>query len=165
LLIAKRRSKNLSLPHVELPFLDVPVKVTIPPRFDAEIDEMALELYNRNVMTAPRAQTYIQNFVKSSSVIDNRDTVSEDDFRLLRLVLPLHFGVKIGSVDFQVRMMVFENSMNGQVTTGREIKDVLMVKGFSESTVQKVLSSLRDGGVVQFQKVSRSPGYDYQYWI
>lgn len=153
LLNAKRVAQGISLPTVELPFKEGLVVVEVPARFEPEIDERALELNRVNVMTPARAQTYIQNFLKSSADLNGRNEVSEDDMRLLRLVWPFHFGVNIGRVEMRVRMMIFEASMDGRRLTGREIKDAIVAVGFSESSATKVLASLRKGEVVQCRRV------------
>ena len=169
LLAAKRNARGVSLPVVPLPFLSSPVDIGVPRGFEPEIDERALELNRLGVMTSARAQTYIQNFLKSCAQVNGRGTVTEDDVRLLRLVWPFHItggrGVDIGGVDMRVRMMVFEASMGGRRVTGREIKDAIVAVGLSESSAVKVLSALRKREIVQSQRVPRGRGYDYEYWL
>jgi len=167
LLKAKRKNKGKTPPHVELPFKEQPIDVRIPKRFEVEIDEMAIELSTDGIMTALRAQTYIQNFLRSCAAINERDEVCEDDMKLLRFLWPLHFGVDLGDVDMRVRRMIFRASMRGQTLTGRKIKDRMIAKDVSESAVKKVLSKLRKTGAVSYRKVSGSGlrSYDYEYWI
>ena len=172
LLKAKRKNKGKTPPHVELPFKEQPIDVRIPKCFEVEIDKMALELSDKGIMTVVRAQTYIQNFIRSCAVINGRNVVCEDDMRILRLVWPLHSkvnlgGVNLGSADMRVRRMIFKASIKGQTLTGHEIKDRMKAKGFSKSAVEKVLSNLRNTRAVSYRKVSGSglKSYDHEYWI
>ena len=166
ILEARDRKKSTPIPTVELPFKEEPVDVEIPDVFLDSINELALELDEKNVMSFARAQTFIKNFVKSSADINGRLEVCEDDLRLFKLVLPLHFGTSTGNVDTRVRMLILEKSMNGEKVSGRNIKDELVEKlGCSESSIQKSLSLLRLNNVVRYEKVSVGRGYDYEYWL
>jgi len=166
ILKVKRKNRGKLPPTVKLPFSDGEADVDVPNVFEDAIDEMALELHRKEVMTASRAQTYIQSFLKSCAVLNGRSTVREDDLRLLRLVWPLHtHSVNLGSVDMQVRMLILEKSMEGLAVSGQEVKGELKNLGFSESAIQKVLSYLRLNNIVQFQQISLRRGYDYLYWI
>jgi predicted transcriptional regulator len=165
ILEAKRRNRGKQLPKVVLPLKNKLVDALIPSHFHNEIDMFALELNRKDIMTASRAQTYIENFLKSNAVLNKRVKVCEDDLRLLKLVWSLHFGVNLGSVDMRIRTMILERSMVGQVVSGREIKDKVKKKGFSESAVQKSLSNLRINDIIQFKKTPLNPGYDYIYGI
>jgi hypothetical protein len=166
--ILERRDINTSkpIPKVVLPFKDEPVDVTIPDDFRSEINDLAIRLDRKKVMSFVRAQTFIKSFVKSSADINGRSVVCEDDLRLFKLVLPLHFGTSTGIVDTRVRMLILDRSVNGRAITGREIKDELVEKlGCSESSIQKSLSILRLNNVVRYEKVSDGRGYDFVYWL
>lgn len=167
-------TKRSVLPKVRLPLKDQEVDVQIRRDLYPEINRLALELDKRGVMTSVRAQTFIKNFVKASADVNGRKRVVEDDLMLFKLLLPLHFDEKPNSArasfatgDVKVREAILEASMQGKKISGRELKDgVIEGTGFTERTVQGLLSNLRDKRVVHFEKVGgKGSGYDYQYWL
>lgn len=166
ILQAKRINRGSQPPRVILPLKPNSVDPVIPSAFYSEIDELALELNRKGKMSSIRAQTYIENFLKSNAALNDRISVCEDDMMLLRLVWPLHFGANLGSVDMRIRMLILEKSINGEAITGQEIKKEIMSKlGCSGSAVKKSLSELRNKNVVHFKKIPLKRGYDYCYWL
>jgi predicted transcriptional regulator len=162
----RRMNKGKQIPDVKLPFMKEEVDVEIPSVFNSDIDEFVEELEEKNIMSGIRAQTYIDNFLKSNALINGRNVVNEDDLRLFKMVYPLHFGVNLGSIETRVRLCILEKAINGEATSGQEVKDTVMsMLGCSESAIQKSLSDLRDNNVVNFQKISLSRGYDFIYWL
>lgn len=164
--ILNERDKNKSIPKVNLPLRKRQVDVSIPSTFNDEINDIALELDKKGAMSFVRAQTFIKNFLKANAHLNGRSDVCEDDLRLFKLVIPLHYGTSTNKIHTQVRMFILEESINSRAVKGREVKDQVMNKtGCSESAVKKVLSELKSQGIVQLKKISLQNGYDYLYWI
>jgi len=163
---SERKNPKHKLPKVELPLKDVCVYVKVPSGLYAEVNRLAMLLDSEKAMSFVRAQTHIVNFVKANADLNGRKSVVEDDLKLFKLVLPLYFGARSGSVDVKVREAILECSMNGKRVAGREVKDrVTAETGCSEREVQRVLSRLREENVVNFLKVSGGRRYDFKYWL
>jgi len=168
--ILERRSGRMDpkhkLPKVKLPLKDTCVDVEVSSSLFPEVNRLAILLDSEKVMSFVRAQTHIVNFVKANAILNGKRKVVEDDLKLFKLVLPLYFGARSGSVDIKVREAILESSMNEKAVTGREIKDRVMAEiGCVETTVKRVLSQLRSENVVNFKKVSERKGYDFEYWL
>lgn len=168
--ILEHRSKTnpaRELPTVKLPLKKKPVEVKLPAKLNREIHMLAMFLDSKGVMSFARAQTFIINFLKANADLNGRKKVEADDLMLFKFILPLHFGARSGSVDMKVREVILDSSMKGKKIAGRKIKDrVVKSNDCSERAVQSVLSTLREGQVVHFEKASRkTSGYDYMYWL
>ena len=159
-------STKRKLPKVKLPLKRTPTDVKVSSCFSGEINELAMMMDKRGVMTYARAQTHVLNFIKANALLNGRDTVVEDDLRVLKTVFPLYLGANSGSVDIKVREFILESTANGIPVNGRQIKDLVITEtGCEERAVQSVLSNLRNQKVVNFSKVGRGRGYDFEYWL
>lgn len=95
------KQNKINFPTIKLPFTKSKksVEMEYDKTFLKERNKYALELNTYNIMTAQRAQNYIDIFMMSNALLNGRKKVSQSDLEIYKLVHPFHIGVNFYDVD------------------------------------------------------------------
>ena len=113
-ILESREGRKQELPVVELPLKANCVDIKMQNSLYSEVNNLALNLDSKKVMSFVRAQTHIVNFMKANADLNGRMKTAEDDLKLFKMVLPLYFGAHSSRAKIKVREVILQSSMEGE---------------------------------------------------
>ena len=132
------KDKNTKLPKIKLPLIKRKkvIKLNLTTSMKEERNKLAMELHEADIMTACRAQNYIDIFLMSNAFLNGRDAVVLEDLELYKVIHKYHKNASLDSDKIQrIKDLRKENP-------SISVKEIKKITKISTSTIYRLLKIL-----------------------
>jgi len=139
------KEENNELPKIKLPYFKRPiiVKLNLTDEIKKERNRLAIELDDYNVMSFARAQNYIDLFMMSNSLFNNRKETNEQDLEIYKKVHPYHLN--------SCGELKQEDLVKKYITNNPDIgfKEISKRLSIAKTTFYNILKRLKERGDIE----------------
>jgi hypothetical protein len=134
------KGSNQELPKIKLPLKKSKTKVllNLTPEMMVERNKLAMQLDSYNIMSAFRAQNYIDLFMMSNAYLNDRNKVTLSDLQMYKQLHPFHLNSSIErSKKQRIRSLIIQNK-------GITVKEIVQKTGYPRSTVYRIVEEVKN---------------------
>lgn len=164
-----KRSSSIDIvdpPNLKLTELDgEPIHIKIDSSIDGLIEDAAITLYHATGLAPGRAASYINNFVSSNALLNDRKIADIDDMEVWEFIQDMHLPYSEGSARASVLHLLASSTTHIDNSGGvmpLTTKDLATRLGEHYQTIAAVMFELREEGTVHWDRIDRG---EYIYWL